>query len=548
MNGQGMAAVIVALLVGLGAGVGVARHWPGAEAHGEHGEVGHEGHDHGDRGEAEGPEEHEGHDHAEADSHGGEEVVLLDEAQRKAIGVELSTAGAGELTIHSELPGEVALNEDRVAHIVPRAPGIVREVLKNVGDSVRSGEVMAWLESVELGQAKVDYLAKWSELGCCTIDLTRAQEIRDNTLAFLKLLESGPSLETLIAMNGTSMGENRSSLVTAYSELVLARGSYEREKALFDKKIASAKSFQAAEMALKKADASYAATRDTIGFKVRRDLAEAKRDQQVREIELKGAERRLNVLGLTADEIKRLERLTEVGTTATKPASHCSDPNCKECAKRKPEAPAADVQRQLDGERLGWYPLRAPFDGTVIQKHLTLGEKHGDEAGAFTIADLSTVWVNIRVYQKDLAQVTKGRGVLVAASGEALTMEGAVGYVSPVVDEKTRTTLARVVLANPEGRWRPGMFVKARMTVGRGEAGVVVPKTAVQRIGDKAVVFVETKEGLKATPIALGSATATHAEVTSGLTAGERYVTAGAFELKAKIVTSGLGAHAGHGH
>jgi pyruvate/2-oxoglutarate dehydrogenase complex dihydrolipoamide acyltransferase (E2) component len=80
------------------------------------------------------------------------------------------------------LPGQIAINTDRVAHIMPNAAGVVREVLKNVGDTVEAGEVIAWLESAELGAAKVDYLSKWAELTCCS---------KTPALGSLPLLQAG---------------------------------------------------------------------------------------------------------------------------------------------------------------------------------------------------------------------------------------------------------------------------------------------------------------------------------------------------------------------
>jgi cobalt-zinc-cadmium efflux system membrane fusion protein len=126
--------------------------------------------------------------------------------------------------------------------------------------------------------------------------------------------------------------------------------------------------------------------------------------------------------------------------------------------------------------------------------------------------------------------------------------QGTIAYVAPVVDEKTRTALARVVLPNPDGQLRPGLFVNAEISVGQESASVVIPKSAVQRMGEKTVVFLDTPDGFKPAPVSLGRSNEARVEVLSGLVAGQRYVTQGAFELKAKIVTSGLGAHAGHGH
>ena len=180
-------------------------------------------HDHGDDihdEHAEDPDSHAGHD-----DHGDESFVQLSAEEMARFGVELAEAGPGKLVTRISLPGEVALNADNVAHIVPRAPGIVREVLKSVGDTVRAGEVMAWLESAELGAAKVDYLAKWAELGCCVLDLSRAREVHRNTLEFLETLDSSPSLEMLRDMNSGAMGEIRSDLVSGLRRSRLCRGS-----------------------------------------------------------------------------------------------------------------------------------------------------------------------------------------------------------------------------------------------------------------------------------------------------------------------------------
>jgi len=493
-------------------------------------------------------------DHAhqdEHDDHGEESIVRLNLDDRAKFGIEVGTAGSGQLATRIRLPGEIVLNEDRVAHIVPRAPGVVRDVLAAVGDTVDAGDVMAWIESAELGEAKVDYLSKWAALSGSTVDLARAREVHHNTSLLLEALDSSPSLETLRERKEGSMGENRGMLVSAYAELVFAKAAYAREKPLFEKKVASERDYQAAEAEYKKAEALYAATRDGIAFKIRRDLLEAERTQQVRDIELQGARRRLYVLGLSSDEIVGLERLAERQTSRARLGTICEDVRCKTCQRAissTDENDAAEADLRAAEQKLAWYPLRAPFDGTVIEKHLTLGEKHNDEFGAFTVADLTSVWVNISVYQKDLPYVRKGMSVTVAGGGGMPAMEGKVSYMAPVVNEKTRTALARVVLPNPDGTLRPGLFVSAQITVGAEIASVVVPKSAVQRVGEQPVVFLDTDEGFQAVPVTLGRGNDSHVEILAGLAAGQRYVTQGAFELKAKIVTSGLGAHAGHGH
>jgi len=198
--------------------------------------------------------------------------------------------------------------------------------------------------------------------------------------------------------------------------------------------------------------------------------------------------------------------------------------------------------------KLAWYPLQAPFTGAIIEKHITLGEKLGDDAQAFTIADLSQVWAQFHVYQKDLQTVRPGQRVRVRAGLGIPDASGVVAHVAPLVEESSRTALARVVLENPVGQWRPGLFVTVHVDAGAVEAPIVVPRTAVQMLGEKYVVFVEEGGAFEPLPVTMGRSSDGLVEITDGLKKGQRYVSKGAFELKAKLVTSAMGSHAGHGH
>jgi cobalt-zinc-cadmium efflux system membrane fusion protein len=92
------------------------------------------------------------------------------------------------------------------------------------------------------------------------------------------------------------------------------------------------------------------------------------------------------------------------------------------------------------------------------------------------------------------------------------------------------------------------MFVNARTSPGAADVPVVVPKEAVQMMGENTVVFVETDHGFEPRPVIPGESDNARVEIVSGLAPGERYVARGGFELKAMLVVSGLGSHAGHGH
>jgi cobalt-zinc-cadmium efflux system membrane fusion protein len=197
-------------------------------------------------------------------------------------------------------------------------------------------------------------------------------------------------------------------------------------------------------------------------------------------------------------------------------------------------------------ESLSNYELKTLLGGTVIAKHLTPGEAVSRGAESFVIADLGTVWVELTVYQRDLKSVRTGQRALVATGHDAGEAPGTISYVTPVVDEATRTATARVVLPNPGQRWRPGTFVTARVLVGSSQAEVAVPATALHTVDGQTVVFVETDDGFRPRPVKTGRAGETFVEITSGLAAGERYVSQGGFTIKAALAKESFGG--GHAH
>jgi cobalt-zinc-cadmium efflux system membrane fusion protein len=201
-------------------------------------------------------------------------------------------------------------------------------------------------------------------------------------------------------------------------------------------------------------------------------------------------------------------------------------------------------------ESLARYKIVAPISGRIIEKHLTVGEFVAEDHDLFLIADLSTVWANCEVYAKDMPHIEQGMTVTISAVDGGQSTEALLSYVAPVYSEDTRSALARVVLANNGDIWRPGAFIRAIVPVETGDRRLTVKKEAVQIFGDESVVFVpaETEGRFEPVPVCTGTSGEHHVEILSGLNPGDPYVAAGAFELKAEMVTANLDPHAGHGH
>ena len=196
------------------------------------------------------------------------------------------------------------------------------------------------------------------------------------------------------------------------------------------------------------------------------------------------------------------------------------------------------------GHPLSHFPILAPFGGTVIEQHITMGELVRPEDKPYAIADLTTLWILLDVYEKDLARVSLGKDVQVrvdAYPSEAFS--GQIVYLSHVLDESTRTARARVEIDNGAGRLRPGMFATAIVALSgpSTDAVLVVPEAAIQRVRGEPTAFVEESAGTYAVrPLTLGAHAGERVEVTAGLEEGERVVVAGAFTLKSVLLKDEL--------
>lgn len=200
-------------------------------------------------------------------------------------------------------------------------------------------------------------------------------------------------------------------------------------------------------------------------------------------------------------------------------------------------------------ESMNPYSIESPISGWVIQRHITPGEFVSEQSSIFVIADLSTVWVDLAVYPKDADRIRRGQTARLRAVGSDLETEGVIEYVTPIMDVHTRSLTARVVLPNQDNAWRPGFFVQATVQAESEAEGLLVEKTAVQHLDGQSVVFVPDGPGrYRPVEVTTGSGDRRHVRITAGLEDGSVYVSEGAFELKAKIVTGSLGGHAGHGH
>lgn len=200
------------------------------------------------------------------------------------------------------------------------------------------------------------------------------------------------------------------------------------------------------------------------------------------------------------------------------------------------------------------FSLRAPIDGTVVEKEATLGEMLVPERSPYIIGDLSVLWIWVDIYERDLAKVHLDDEVEVRVTAHPnRSFRGTVTYIRPNIDPETRTARGRITVENPGGFLKPGMFASVTVTDPHGLAGtppadtIVVPVAAVQRDGSDSVAFVRLAENrYERRLLVLGRRTDSLVEVLEGVSPGEDVVVEGAFLLKSEAAKEHMGG--GHGH
>lgn len=187
------------------------------------------------------------------------------------------------------------------------------------------------------------------------------------------------------------------------------------------------------------------------------------------------------------------------------------------------------------GAGLNRFELRAPYDGLVVERKLSVGEAVKEDTHIMTISDLSSVWVEVSIPAKDLPLMRVGAKVLVRATAFDAKATGTVAFVGALVGEQTRMARARILLANAQGTWRPGLFVSIEVNAANLRVPVAVETEAVQTLGNRQVIFVREDKRFVPRSVKLGVSDDKYIEVLEGLPPGTRYAARGSYIIKSEL-------------
>jgi cobalt-zinc-cadmium efflux system membrane fusion protein len=194
-------------------------------------------------------------------------------------------------------------------------------------------------------------------------------------------------------------------------------------------------------------------------------------------------------------------------------------------------------------ESLQVYDVKAPINGLIIKRDIQRGETTGTDP-LFIIVDLADVWVELDVFIRDLDHIRKGQPVRVETLDGRHHGTATIDWISPLTAHASQSVRARITLANEDGAWRPGQFIRGHVTIAEHEVPLAVRQSALQRFRDFQVVFARFEDTYEVRMLELGRSNRDWVEVLDGIEAGTHYVTRNSYLLKADIEKSG----ASHDH
>lgn len=189
------------------------------------------------------------------------------------------------------------------------------------------------------------------------------------------------------------------------------------------------------------------------------------------------------------------------------------------------------------------FPVVAPFAGTVVEKKAVLGELAQPDKPLFAVADLSNVWIETNLFEKDLGKVKVGvPATVTVAAYPGQDFQGKVTYISSLMDKETRTIKARVEVPNPDGKLKLGMFASAAIRTAGASKALMMPEESVVLIQGQPTAFVQAGKGFVSRAVDIGEKVHGQVVIKAGVRPGETVVGVGAYALKAKMLKSQISA------
>lgn len=415
----------------------------------------------------------------------------------KSQDIQWDTAQPRALKQKLILPGKISAVQDQLGHLSPQVSGIVTGVFKHLGDTVKQGEVLATLRSTELGKLRLQAQQAQELYTQAKRRYTLEKTFTQHSRALIQALSQSKSLAPAqTRLSQATVGQERQQLTTAYTRYQRAAQDHQREQALLKNKATTGIEADNAEKAWIDAQAHYQGTVEEILKNHELLLMDREAERLSAKTALDMAQQALSVLN------------TSVASTGTE------------------------------------YALRSPMTGTLLAKHIALGENISADTRVFTIANLNTVWAEMMIPEQHLDQVRLNTPLEVRSQASNHLSSGRVSHIQSAVDPDSQTVEAHAEIPNPKGWWKPDMYVAVAIETQAVQVPLAVQRDAVQPFEQGFAVFVAHEDAIQALPVRLGRESRDWIEITAGLKKGQRYIAKNAFLIKAELEKS----NASHSH
>jgi cobalt-zinc-cadmium efflux system membrane fusion protein len=475
--------------------------------------------------------------------------VRLGPEQQEAVGLRTVKVATDVAFDVLSAPGRVGPNETQYAFITPRAAGVVRTVSAHIGMDVKAGDLLATIDSPEVGQARLDLYTRLMARDMAKAQADWQEKVHASTLTLLERIRKGETPEEIHeALADRPVGENRERLMTAYAQYRLAQATMSRNRDLYAQKLITDKQIQQVTAEYEVARSAYQSLMDQTGYESH--LANTRASQALKQADaaVRAAQERLRILGVKPDGTEpRVERGKVVEVTP--------DGAIAGREGRKGPLPAAGPESILPGSAakavepvgahvdakdnpVSTYCIWAPFDGTVLDREMVVpGVAVDTTHRIFTLANLATVWVEANVHESDFDMLARSRGGQVRFRSPAYpdtVFEGRVIYSGDLIDEKSRTIKLLAEAGNDGRKLKPGMFVDVEVHSPRAAPAVCVPTSALLTRGNRTFVYVRTgPERFAPREVTADHPRGETTVVQGGLEPGEEVVVEGGAKLKA---------------
>ena len=476
-------------------------------------------------------------EHAEGDSHGHEEEGAHGEEEAEAPKIDVKTefAIAGDSWDAVTATGKVGPNVNKVVKVGPRISGKIVRVYANIGDVVHSGQTLATMSSIELAEARAAYRQASAKVQAAESAYNRQVQLA-KLGAFSKRPVEEARAEYISSQGELSqakgeLAQNKSELVRAESELAQCVARLDRAKELYKDQIVSRQDLESAEAEYRRDSADI----ETVKAKIRQT-----------ESRIKQAEAQV---GISKTYLRREEKVLGGNLLAS-----------KELQSAKAEVTAAQIELRAAADTirvLGASPggsgetisITSPISGRIVERAFNIGEMAEPSSTLFTVMNLSDVWVEANVYEKDLSKIRKGQVAQIKVTTYPdKVFSGKVTYIGDTLDPESRTARIRCAVSNSMGLLKPEMFATIDIVTAKRHGAVLIAKEAILDEAGKKIVFMpckdceeDVKQGRSVCgaydkrEVETGPAHGSKVEVLSGINPGEEIVTTGAFQLKTAL-------------